>query len=40
MKQQKFVFYRYSFQEDPDTIPEKRVAEETILTLTKCVPIK
>lgn len=28
MKQQKFVFYRYSFQEDPDTIPEKRVAEE------------
>lgn len=28
MKQQKFVFYRYSFQEDPDTIPDKRVAEE------------
>ena len=32
MKQQKFVFYRYSFQEDPDTIPEKRVAEEKIST--------
>ena len=32
MKQQKFVFYRYSFQEDPDTIPDKRVAEEKIST--------
>ena len=32
MKSQKFIFYRYSFQEDPDSIPEKRVAEEKIST--------
>lgn len=30
MKQQKFIFCRYSFQEDPDTIPDKRVAIEEI----------
>ena len=30
MKQQKFVFCRYSFQEDPDSIPKKRVAIEEI----------
>lgn len=30
MKQQKFIFLRYSFQEDPDTIPDKRVTIEEI----------
>ena len=30
MKSQKFIFYRYSFQEDPDSIPEKRVAIEEV----------
>ena len=30
MKQQKFILCRYSFQEDPDTIPDKRVAIEEI----------
>lgn len=30
MKQQKYIFCRYSFQEDPDTIPNKRVAKEEI----------
>ena len=30
MKQQKFIFCRYSFQEDPDTIPDKRVAIEAV----------
>lgn len=30
MKLQKFIFYRYNFQEDPDSIPEKRVAIEEV----------
>ena len=33
MKQKKYVFFRYSFNEDPDSTPDKRVDNDKIRNL-------
>lgn len=33
MKQKKYVFFRYSFNEDPDSTPDKRVDNDKIQSL-------